>query len=344
MLERYGSPEAVLEQIPEKLADEGLLTPKLVGLFQRDTLLADAERQLRQAIDLNVTILTLEDQRYPPSLHEIFAPPPVLYVRGEVSVLQRHAVAVVGARLPTVYGKRAASLISEELVEQQFVIVSGLARGIDTAAHESALRAGGKTVAVLGSGVDAVYPRSNVSLADKIMQNGCLISEFPFETIPEPFNFPRRNRIISGCSAAVVVVEAGERSGSLITARYALQQGREVGAVPGPIYSPLSRGTFDLIRQGAVPVRSGRELAEGLQVIVHPGLKRPEKKELPETLFTEEERAVLEALPTDTPVRIDTIAEQNNLRISDLFVLLLNLELKGLVQQCSGQQFLRVSG
>lgn len=344
LLECYGSPEAVLEESPDNLVNKGLLPPKLADRFQKCSLKEDAERQLQRAFDLDVTILTLTDPRYPPLLREIFVPPPVLYVRGEVSVLERHAVAVVGARSPTVYGKRATSIISEELVEQQFVIVSGLARGIDSVAHESALKAGGMTVAVLGSGVDTITPRSNESLGQKIIRNGCLISEFPFETIPEPFNFPRRNRIISGCAAAVVVVEAGEKSGSLITARYALQQGREVGAVPGPIYSPLSRGTFNLIKEGAVPVRSGRELAESLEVIVCPELRRPAKRELSETVFTEEERSVLEGLSTETPVRIDAIAEQSGLQVSDLFVLLLNLELKGLVQQYSGQQFLRVSG
>ncbi len=343
LLEKYGSPETVFEESPERIVRDGLLTSTLAEQLHAPHLMPEAQRQLQRARQFNITVLTLADERYPPYLREIFAPPPVLFVRGDLSVFSRHAVAVVGSRSPTVYGKQATALIVRELVEEHFVIVSGLARGIDAIAHETALACGGTTIAVLGSGVDNIYPRVNAALAERIAGSGLIVSEFPLGTAPEAFNFPRRNRIISGCSAAVVVVEAGEKSGALITARYALQQGREVCAVPGPISSPLSRGTFNLIREGAVPVRSGRELAESLDVITNPGLVAVAQPhhELPETVFTEEERVVLEGLSA-TPMRVDAIAEQHRLPIADLFVVLLNLELKGLVQQCSGQQFVRV--
>jgi DNA processing protein len=290
-----------------------------------------------------VEVLTLADPRYPLYLREIFAPPPLIFVGGDLSVLSRHAVAIVGSRSPTVYGKQATTLICRELVERHFTIVSGLARGIDTVAHETALQHGGITIAVLGSGVDVVYPHINASLTNRIRESGVILSEFPMGSAPETFNFPRRNRIISGCSAAVIVVEAGEKSGSLITARHALQQGREVCAVPGPINSPLSRGTFNLIREGATPVRSGYELADSLVVVSnsqHTAML-PSKPGLPETFFSQEERLVFDGL-SDRPMHIDAIAEQLNVPIPDLFVMLLNLELKGLVQQCSGQQFIRV--
>ena len=343
LLERYGSPEAVLEENPSQLVQQGLISEDLARLIHEPETVEKAQRQAEMAERLHITILTLTDSRYPPYLREIFAPPPLLYVKGNISVLSRHAVAIVGSRSPTVYGRNATALIARELVESSFVITSGLARGIDTVAHETAVASGGATIAVLGSGLEQIYPRVNRELAGRILDQGCIVSEFPLGTPPEPFNFPRRNRIISGCSAAVIVVEAGEKSGSLITAGYALQQGREVCAVPGPINSPLSRGTFSLLKNGATPVRSGRELAEGLAAATatHLTIEEPVCSELPETIFTDDERRIVECL-SDLPIRIDAIAEQLGMGVTDLFVVLLNLELKGQVQQCSGQQFVRV--
>ncbi len=343
LLERYGSPEAVLEEAPANLRREGMISAEAADQLRDPVFRERVEQQLETARQMHITILTLEDERYPQYLREIFAPPPVLYVRGDCSVFERHAVAVVGSRSPTVYGKHATATVVRELAECSFVIVSGLARGIDAVAHETAVAAGGETIAVLGCGVEEVYPRSNRELGERIIENGCIVSEFPMGTPPEAFNFPRRNRIISGLSTAVVVVEAGEKSGSLITAGYALQQGREVAAVPGPINSPLSRGTFNLIRDGATPVRNGRELAESLAVITSHRLNtdRIPPSEPPENIFTDDERRVLEGL-TNEPLRIDAIAEQLGMAVTDLFVMLLNLELKGFVQQCSGQQYVRV--
>jgi DNA processing protein len=344
LLERFGSPEAVFTIPSEQLIQEGLLSPAIAAELHDPALQENARRQQLKAEQMGVRVLTLKDKEYPSYLREIYAPPPVLFVRGNLSAFSYHAVAIVGSRSPTLYGKQATALITRELIQHKFVVVSGLARGIDTVAHETALEHGGSTIAVLGCGIDTIYPRINSVLAEKICTTGLLVSEFPIETAPEAFNFPRRNRIISGCSAAVVVVEAGEKSGSLITARYALQQGREVCAVPGPITSPLSRGTFNLIKEGATPVRSGHELAESLKVITlsENTLAQKSHDELTESIFTEEERHVYNAL-SDEPMRIDAIADAQCKPITDLFVVLLNLELKGLVQQCSGQQFMRIA-
>lgn len=343
LLETYGSPENVLQADSGSLVHEGQVPAACVEQMKDPGLFKQAEKQLYRAREIGATILTLADAAYPPYLKEIFAPPPVLFVHGDVTLFMRHAVAMVGARSPTVYGKHAASSITRELIQRDVVIVSGLARGIDTVAHETALAGGGKTVAVLGTGIDEVYPRSNDALAKKIINAGALVSEFPLGTAPEAFNFPRRNRIISGLSCATVVVEAGEKSGSLITARYALQQGREVCAVPGPINSPLSMGTFNLIKEGATPVRSGSELADSLHLIMAPAVRTAlvEKRCVSEDLFSQEERMVFNEL-TAQPQRIDTIADQLGKEVAELFVVLLNLELRGLVQQSSGSRFARV--
>jgi len=344
LVERFGSPEAVLDQSAYQLEQAGLASDLVRKITDPETMKI-AEKQLKMAHDVGGVVLTRKDNEYPACLREIFAAPPVLYARGDTEILQKHAVAIVGARSPTVYGKHATKKIAGELAEQHLVVVSGLARGIDAIAHEATIDAGGKTVAVLGSGIDKVFPVSNRALGERIIKNGCIISEFPLGVPPEPFNFPRRNRIISGCSSAVVVVEAGEKSGSLITARYALQQGREVCAVPGPINSAMSRGTFNLIRDGAQPVRSGKELAESLKVVSFPRMPfsvtpSVTSVEVPETIFTQDERNVYDAL-TIEPQRIDAIAELNGMDMAELFVILLNLELKGVVQQCSGQRFVK---
>lgn len=343
LIDCFGSPEAVFEQPVSRLRRVGL-SESLVCRITAPETMDTAREQLDRTRELGGVVITRADDAYPACLHEIFASPPILYVRGDITILRKHAVAMVGARSPTVYGKQAARKIAEELAQHNLVVISGLARGIDAVAHEAALDAGGKTVAVLGSGIDKVFPASNRALGERIINSGCIVSEFPLGVPPEAYNFPRRNRIISGCAAAVVVVEAGEKSGSLITARYALQQGREVCAVPGPINSPLSRGTFNLIKDGAQPVRSGHELAESLTALtiprlLHHGEMVPEP--ISETVFTQDERNVLDVLSSTQPQRIDTIAEQQEMNPADLFVVLLNLELKGMVQQCSGQRFVK---
>lgn len=208
-----------------------------------------------------VNVITFDDRAYPPMLKEIFDPPPVLFVRGKLKPYQ-YGVAVVGSRQATAYGRTAAERLSAELAQCGVAVISGLARGIDTAAHRGALNVQGYTVAVLGCGVDVVYPRENKKIMDEIMEDGVVVSEFPLGTSPEPWHFPSRNRIISGLAHVIVVVEAAEKSGSLITVDLALDLGKEVMAVPGSIYSKTSRGTLKLLKQGAKMVTEVEDILE----------------------------------------------------------------------------------
>jgi DNA processing protein len=344
LIEHYGSAAEVLKRAPAELAKSGLVPdPCIAGLADK-TLLTEAEKQFAWAEKEGVAVLTLKDPKYPPYLKEIFAPPPVIFVRGDLSLFSLHAVAVVGTRNPTAYGKTVTQSITRELVEEGLVIVSGLARGIDTVAHQTCLDKGGHTVAVLGCGIDRIYPPANEQLCKTIGERGSVVSEFPMGTGPEAYNFPRRNRIISGLSAGVLIVEGGEKSGGLITAHYALQQGRDVFAVPGPITSPLSRGPFNLIKEGAIPARSGREIAAALSLIEHPHLREAASAGMvisaPLSLLSESEREVYDKL-SETPRRIDELSETVKRPVSQLFGVLLNLELKGLAQQMSGGLYVR---
>jgi DNA processing protein len=345
LVDAFGSPECVFEA-PLAL----LLDKKMVPLSSADALrdaerlLAEAEAQLEACRTAGVTVLIQADDAYPMYLKEIFAPPPVLYVKGDLSALGGHALAVVGTRKPTPYGVRCARALAEELCGSA-AIASGLAVGVDTAAHERCLELGGRTIAVLGCGIDRVYPPENKGLAKRICEHGALVSEFPPGTVPEAYNFPRRNRVISGISCGVIVVEAGEKSGALITADYALQQNRVVFAVPGPIDSPMSVGTFKLIKDGAVPVRSAADIFEHISAVSFaPLLAAPPqgiRSEAPPAALPENELTVWDAL-SDEPQRVDTISEICGVEIPQLLAILLNLELKGFITQTGGQQFRRV--
>ncbi|MBD3316209.1 MAG: DNA-protecting protein DprA, partial [Chitinivibrionales bacterium] len=256
---------------------------------------------------------------------------------------ERHAVGVVGTRRPTNYGERATAHLVRDLVKRNVTVVSGLALGIDAIAHQTCIDGDAVTIAVLGSGIDRITPATNRKLGERILERGAIISEFPVGTPPEPYNFPRRNRIISGLSAGVIVVEAGRRSGALITAHYALQQGREIFALPGSIFSQQSEGTFELLRNGAVPIRNACDVTEAIRVIpAPPRVSTPQRTIRPAAeLLSAGERAVFEHI-ADEPLRLDQIAERSTRVMSELFDILLNLELKGLVQQVAGQQFVRV--
>jgi DNA processing protein len=345
LFEKFGSAEAAFEHLPGALPAVGGEGTSI----DKKAILKGAEEQVKRARELNVRILTLSDPDYPIHLKEIYAPPPVLFVRGNCDVFQKHAIGVVGTRRNTQYGKNVTIAIVKELVDKQLVVISGLALGIDTIAHRTCLENNGKTVAVLGCGIDTCYPRENKGLLEDIASTGAVVSEFPLGAMPETYNFPRRNRIISGCSAGVLVIEAPERSGSLITASYALQQGREVFAVPGSIFSASSAGTFNLIKNGAIPVRSAADIVENIQIIFHAGLAvkkqgSPEMQgvvKMPLDLLNASERTLLD-ICSETPARIDMLAQKSGKAVSELFDILLSLELKGLIKQVSGQQYLRV--
>jgi len=284
--------------------------------------------------------VTLADPQYPTLLRCIHDPPPYIYVKGNLADAEK-SMALVGSRQASSYGIAVAKRLSMDLALLGLVVVSGMARGIDSAAHLGALRQKGRTIAVLGSGIDVIYPSENRPLFAEIVENGAVISEFPFGTEPEMTNFPKRNRIISGMSLGVVIAEASPNSGALITAKLALEQNREVFAVPGNITSMRSRGTHTLIREGAKLVESAEDVIEELAF----ALGDPAHREgggkpipLPEDV-SDTERTVLRCVESG-PVSIEAIIEGSGFRSQDVLAILLDLELRGLVKQISGNNFI----
>jgi DNA processing protein len=288
------------------------------------------------------TLLTLDHPGYPGYLREIFDPPFVLYCEGDPEALENPAVAVVGARRPTPYGRAVAEKLAGDLAGRGCVVVSGLAAGIDACAHRGALKKG-RTVAVLGSGLDVPYPWENRGLHREIARHGAVVSELPLGTPPLAENFPVRNRIISGLALGLVVVEAARRSGSLISAKLALSQDREVMAVPGNVTSPLSEGPIGLIRDGARPVASWEDVADALPSPWRENLlaQGDAKEENSAASLSPDERWLLDELPVDAALPIDELAERTGLSVSSLLALLLGLELKGAVIQHPGKEFQR---
>ena len=322
---------------------------KALGLDEETAAVLISSKTLHQAeIDIEkltrkkYAILTLEDRKYPSYLRETFDPPCVLYCAGKVDVLEELSVSIVGARKPTPYGRAVAEKLAYDLASRGMVIVSGLARGIDSVAHWGALQ-GGRTVAVMGSGLDVIYPRENRKLFEKIMETGVVITEFPLKSPPLGYHFPMRNRIISGLSLAVVVIEATKRSGSLITARLALEQNREVMAVPGNTTSELSQGTNWLVKTGAKLVEVWEDVAEELpppfkdQLLAQTEEKT--RKALPSVNPNEEK--VLALLKTDELTPVDELVEKTEFSVSEILSLSLQLELKGYISQSPGKYFQR---
>ena len=260
----FGSAEHALQATSDELSKIDRLTPAMRDLLRRKPVQYPIERELELIEEYGCQVLTLYDTAYPALLKEIDTPPIVIYIRGELTSEDSLSLALVGSRDAKDYGRKASYRLSYQLAQRGLTIVSGLAKGIDTAAHRGALESGGRTLAVMGSGLSFVYPAANTDLAEKITASGALISEFPMETTPKPNNFPRRNRIISGLTLGTVVVEASNRSGALITARLAGEQGREVFAVPGEIFSELSTGTHRLINNGAKLVNTVDDLLNEL--------------------------------------------------------------------------------
>lgn len=343
-----------VEGVTEKVANEILrMNPEKI-----------AGKMLREMDKDGIQLLTLYSDSYPSLLKEIYDPPPVLYFKGELK--DDVCLGVVGTRRPTTYGKVAAEEIGRSLAANGMTVVSGLARGIDTLAHKAALDGGGRTIAVLGSGFKRFYPKENRKLAEKISEHGAIMTEFPPDTPPLPENFPRRNRVISGLSEAVVIVEAAEKSGALITANYALNQGRDVLAVPGNITSEKSAGTNNLIKEGAIPVISFDnivdELPERIQSRIRrksEGAKTESHKHKKESLFDHEpsldekpfpdeesaldrdEQKILALLSIDQPLHIDKIAEKSLMRINKLLGSILSLEMKGMVEHLPGNHYIK---
>lgn len=336
LISRFGSADAVFAASREELES-------LDGFNERGAravLAADrrrADEVVRAAESQGQRVLTPTDPDYPPTLRAIPDPPAVLFARGDVTLLSRRAIAIVGSRNHTRYGAEVAARIAEEAVQGGALVVSGMALGLDAVAQAAALDAGGTTVGVLGTGVDVIYPRENARLFDRVLATGALISEHPPGGRGHRGAFPRRNRMISGLAVALVVVEAAEGSGTLITVDCALEQGREVFAVPGPITSPTSRGTNRLLRDGATPLLEPGDLLRALggDAPVAGSLPSP-----PPCTLSPEEARVLNTL-TGEPMHIDLLAHQVGTPIGSLLGALLGLELGGLVEQLPGSHFRR---
>lgn len=283
-----------------------------------------------------VQAITLDSPAYPRRLREIYSPPPVLYVRGELLPEDELALGVVGTRRATMYGREATEMLVGGLVTNCLTIVSGLARGIDTVAHRAALTAGGRTIAVLGSGLDIIYPSENARLARDIAERGAVVSEYPLGTKPDAANFPARNRIISGLSLGVLVIEAGDGSGALITADFALEQNREVFAVPGPIFARSSQGTNRLIQQGAKLVLSTNDILTELNLT-----SAPQQLEMRAILAETPAEAALVRVLSQEPMHIDEVCRQSGLPVAEVSSTLTMLELKGSVRHLGGMHYIR---
>lgn len=333
LLNICGSIEAAWRASIHQLQDAGLDKRTQENLLQarRELDLAQEWQRIARA---EVEVLTWDDPNYPANLREVEASPPVLYVRGTLIEQDLLAVALVGTRRASAYGREVAHMAASQLAQQQVTVISGLALGVDTIAHRAALDAGGRTLAVLGSGVDQIYPAQNRDLGKDIMANGALISEYPLGTRPEANNFPPRNRIISGLSRGVVVIEAGQRSGALITARFAADQGRDVFAVPGSILHPGSVGCNQLIRDGATPFLSVADLLDQLDFTNFSVQSRVRQSTPADPL----EAQLLRTLSRE-PHHIDDIARQLTWPAAQVSSLLIMMELKGLVKQVGGMNY-----
>jgi DNA processing protein len=336
LLDHFGDARSAWEAHPEELRASGL-PEKVVENFVATRQNASLEAVWENLQAQEITLITWQDELYPARLKKIATPPPVLYTRGDVIEEDQWAIAIVGTRRVTAYGQQVAEDVASFLARNGVTVVSGMALGVDSIAHRAALDAGGRTIAVLGSGLDHIYPPENRGLAKEIVARGALISDYSLGTPPEAGNFPPRNRIISGLSIAVVIVEAGQRSGALITASFAADQGREVFAVPGKIYSPHSKGPNRLIRDGAHPLLSPEDLLEALNL----------------TMITEHQTARV-VLPEDAteaalfnvlgfePMHVDEVGMRAGLPIEKVTATLALMELKGMVRQVGRMQYVAV--
>ena len=302
--------------------------------------LAAAEQEIEKVEQKKYTIVTLEDESYPDFLREIFDPPCVLYCAGDVGALNEASISIVGARKPTPYGRAVVEKLARDLASRGIVIVSGMARGIDSLAHWGALHKG-RTAAVLGSGLDCVYPKENEKLCARIMEKGVVVTEYPLTSPPLGRHFPLRNRIISGLSLALVVIEAAAKSGSLISARLALEQNRDVMAVPGNVTSEMSRGTNWLIKRGAKLVEDWNDVVEELPSPFRERFSGEEIREAPVPQLNDREKLILACLKADAQMHVDELVVMTDFSVSEILSLLLDLELKGLAVQSAGKYFQR---
>ncbi|UCH23807.1 MAG: DNA-processing protein DprA [Deltaproteobacteria bacterium] len=341
LIDRFESPEIVLRAPHGELLEVDGMTPRLATAIKTNKLPDRAKRDYDGVIKKGIKIVTMSDPEYPPLLLRIPDPPPFLYVYGSLGDTN-HCIAVVGSRNATPYGRSITRKLCDALATADLTIISGMARGIDTAAHQGALAAEGKTIAVLGSGLEKIYPAVNRNLFHQIAESGAVISEFPLDMEPEAHNFPQRNRIISGIALGTVVVEAAKNSGSLITARLAAEQNREVFAVPGSIESFKSQGAHALIKQGAKLVENVddifQEISHMLAVPIRKDPANQAKRAEPPLSLSPDESVVFDSLGP-YPVHIDDLARSLDMEPRKISSALLQLELKGIVRQSPGKYF-----
>ncbi len=342
LLEFFGSPGEVLRASLSRLGEVERVGPKIATAIRDASHNEFASQVVKKCDEQKVTILLPGDPDFPRLLQELADPPPVLFMRGSLTRTDQLAVAIVGTRHPTLYGRQVAETISRGLAKAGFTIVSGLARGIDAVAHRAAMDAGGRTIALLGSCVTDIYPPEHVSLAEDVIQHGAILSETDPFAKPKAGVFPQRNRLISGLSLGVIVVEAAERSGALITAQHAGEQGRDIFAIPGPVNSRVSRGCNRLIRDGAILVQDAQDVIEHLgplveaadvaddRVIHHPA----------ELQLNDQETAVLQAIQT-VPTDLDAIVQQSQLPVSRVLSTISVLEIRGMIRRSGGRSVIR---
>ncbi len=336
LLDYFGDAESAWNAPAFDLVSAGL-SKKLAERVLETRASLDLEQYMANLQAQEIQILTWDDPNYPAHLKQIDQPPPILYLKGAFSPEDAWAVAIVGTRAVTAYGRQVTEEIATVLAQNGVTIVSGLARGVDAVAHSAAVKAGGRTLAVLGSGVDRIYPPEHRALAEKIMLQGAVLSDYAPGTPPESANFPPRNRIISGLSLAVVVIEAAETSGSLITASFAAEQGRDVFAVPGNIFAPQSKGTNRLIANGAKPLLAVNDILEALDLT-----RNIERREIRKALPADPTEAALFQLIGAEPLHVDEIRAQTGLPIDRVSSTLAMMELKGMVRQVGGMQYVAV--
>ena len=345
---RFESPERVFKASRSELAQVEGMGPKALKAIKDFQDWEKASDEAEKARTLGAAVVTFTDPRYPQNLKEIHDPPPYLYVKGSLAGGDKIAVAMVGSRNASQYGLAETKKIAASLAGKGVTVVSGGARGIDTQAHQGAISAGGRTIAVLGCGIDVTYPRENGELFRKIAENGAVVTEYPMGTPPDRANFPPRNRIISGISMGVIVMEAAKESGSLITAAYSVEQGREVYALPGSVGSSTSRGTHALIRNGAKLVEGPNDVLEDLLPYMKGYLKEldleyGDKGEAPAISMpslTADEMAVYGHISVE-PAHVDVISGKTGFPVSKTLSVLLDMELKGAVRQISGMRYVR---
>ena len=333
LLDFFGSLEVAWQAPADALAAAGL-SERIIDNLQRVRAENLAERAFEYTQRKGIQILTWDEPGYPSRLRQIDQPPPVIYLRGELTAQDDFAVAIVGTRQVTGYGRQVTQDLATSLARHGVTVVSGLARGVDGVAHDAALKAGGRTLAVLGCGVDVVYPPEHKALFERIAAQGSLISDYAPATRPDAANFPPRNRIISGLAIAVVVIEAGQESGALITASFAAEQGRDVFAVPGNITAPQSKGTNRLIRDGATPMLDPEELLSILRLGNAPQLQQARL-----VLPADEVEASLLGVLRNEPLHIDEICARSGLAVEKVSATLVMMELKGMVRGMGGMSY-----